>query len=1105
MPSGKPLKTVSETFEECQKGIHSHDKLVSGLRKTYEKFPSKDEFKEEFVNHLKFSMVIFRREAAVERTLDFAAKFITSFAADIESDSDREGKTTTSGEEQNFMLFMFDFLLLSHNANDRAVRFRVCQMLNKLLNSLGEDAQIDDELYNRIYQSMLQRLKDKCPMVRIQAVTALARLQDPEDAECPVITAYMYLLNHDPHFEVRRMILSCIAPSRKTLPALLERTRDVKEGVRKLAYTVLSEKVSIKSLTIEQRVKLLQDGLQDRSESVVDACSNKLLQSWLRTFAGNILEVLHALDVEYNTQVGEMALKVIFKKAEDNSLIKDFDLLDENHVIPSDKLDSEAVLYWKCMCAHFTSLEVRGEEQMDKVLPSVSDFCDYIHTYMKKIKPRALNETEIERALEQEFVSAQLLKIASLMDMSDEVGRKKMDELTRELMLSPNIPASLVEHLATIFNKINTSNEIKVSAMAEIISDIREPISLVETSISDDEIRQREIKLAGVKMELNVAKDELEETVSKQDFERAAELKQRIEELEMTRESLLEETMNKTVAQEVRTEKTDAVTLFKCLTISSEILKSITMKELNPTLVTLMDTLVVPCIKNEDTSVRNMAVQSLGLACLLNKDYALKHLLLFVQIWQIDHEFIQTTALKVILDLLLTFGFEALQISTSKTSVGEEEEEEEVEECEDGENKDEEQKTGTPLNSILAILTKQLDSESPDLRTFAAEGIAKLLLAGRIASPKLLSRLLLLWYNPTTEDDTRLRQSLAIFFNMYAFADRSHQESFEEAFLPTLQTLFNAPMSSPLAEISDSNVAQFLVHLTDFRNLKQDAQQQNMQETSVHDSLSIKICNSVLADPASPGVRILCRTLNLLHITMTNQSLIRDLQTLANKMIRDSDDKVNRNILKKFVKKMEDKMQDADESAVDGEEEEREAEASMVEKTDIEDKENREVETEENTEDEQPNQKKPDDTAAGCNRLKETTETEPSFKTPAVPRSKGRSKKTPATKGKASKAKQSKKDSLPDEEEETQPARESGKKTRGSRRNKTAASESQERFTCDSAEKQVTQEEKQKTRSSKKKIQTLTFSSDSEDGSPLVKPKRNARILKVLNYNDESD
>lgn len=45
------------------------------------------------------------------------------------------------------------------------------------------------------------------------------------------------------------------------------------------------------------------------------------------------------------------------------------------------------------------------------------------NSYIKKMKPRALNETELERALEQEFVSAQLLKIAGLMDMSDEVGR----------------------------------------------------------------------------------------------------------------------------------------------------------------------------------------------------------------------------------------------------------------------------------------------------------------------------------------------------------------------------------------------------------------------------------------------------------------------------------------------------------------------------------------------------------------------------------------------------------------------------------------------------------------------------------------------------------
>lgn len=63
------------------------------------------------------------------------------------------------------------------------------------------------------------------------------------------------------------------------------------------------------------------------------------------------------------------------------------------------------------------------------------------------------------------------------------------------------------------------------------------------------------VQLAGLKVELNMAKDELEDTINKQDFSKAAELKQKIEDLEMTRESLLEETMNKTVVQEVRTEK----------------------------------------------------------------------------------------------------------------------------------------------------------------------------------------------------------------------------------------------------------------------------------------------------------------------------------------------------------------------------------------------------------------------------------------------------------------------------------------------------------------------------------------------------------------------
>ena len=50
-------------------------------------------------------------------------------------------------------------------------------MLNRLLKLLGDDAEIDDELYQKIFDNMLERLKDKVAEIRAQAVTSLQRLQ----------------------------------------------------------------------------------------------------------------------------------------------------------------------------------------------------------------------------------------------------------------------------------------------------------------------------------------------------------------------------------------------------------------------------------------------------------------------------------------------------------------------------------------------------------------------------------------------------------------------------------------------------------------------------------------------------------------------------------------------------------------------------------------------------------------------------------------------------------------------------------------------------------------------------------------------------------------
>ena len=60
---------------------------------------------------------------------------------------------------------------------------------------MPENAQIDDDLFDKINEAMLVRLKDKIPNVRIQAVLALSRLQDPKDDECPVVNGTYNSLN----------------------------------------------------------------------------------------------------------------------------------------------------------------------------------------------------------------------------------------------------------------------------------------------------------------------------------------------------------------------------------------------------------------------------------------------------------------------------------------------------------------------------------------------------------------------------------------------------------------------------------------------------------------------------------------------------------------------------------------------------------------------------------------------------------------------------------------------------------------------------------------------------------------------------------------------
>lgn len=63
-----------------------------------------------------------------------------------------------------------------------------------------------------------------------------------------------------------------------------------------------------------------------------EVVQKQLIQAWLRLAEGNILELLHRLDVESCPEVGTTALNAMFSLSSPSELIKNVSDLDDRYV-----------------------------------------------------------------------------------------------------------------------------------------------------------------------------------------------------------------------------------------------------------------------------------------------------------------------------------------------------------------------------------------------------------------------------------------------------------------------------------------------------------------------------------------------------------------------------------------------------------------------------------------------------------------------------------------------------------------------------------------------------------------------------------------------------
>lgn len=73
-----------------------------------------EKFYEEFIRLVKYFLIVFKREPAVERAIDFISKFSTSLqtsASGEEKDSEKSNSSAAEQDMHPFLLKLFRFLL----------------------------------------------------------------------------------------------------------------------------------------------------------------------------------------------------------------------------------------------------------------------------------------------------------------------------------------------------------------------------------------------------------------------------------------------------------------------------------------------------------------------------------------------------------------------------------------------------------------------------------------------------------------------------------------------------------------------------------------------------------------------------------------------------------------------------------------------------------------------------------------------------------------------------------------------------------------------------------------------------------------------------------
>lgn len=771
---------------------------------------------------------------------DLVIKFVAAYSAYAQDQfrksarlqQQRDGDDDDEEEEDTpanrFVNKLIKHLMCGFGAKDKNVRLRCCQSVALLISGLES---IDDDLYGKLKTALLGRASDKEPSVRVQAIIALAKLQGGEEEEIEVgvgpendkrldVAAILIrLLRHDPSAEVRRAALFNLSPNAESLPYILERLRDVDTINRRCLYlgslsnAVVNAPDSQVTVGAEQWSTIIKTGLGEREPSVVRA-TKKLIGSWINADGGKdeAERILSRFNVIKDPEAASMALEAAFEVCP--ALLDTISFNDDFW----QGLTPEKALIARTFAKHCKTLGAAGERRMEETMPLVTALAFRTQAAWGKLveELEIAQETDTDNELAilaSESIVQSLLHVSMTLDYGDEIGRRKMFGLVRELVSHSLFSEHLINDCLDVLRKLSAGQKDFIRIIVEIAQEMEDVEVADFTEEQDQDSEEEDAAQIDAELQGSGSAAAARREAKMSDEERAQQSK---------------------------------IDTRRLIIIRGMLERIVGAMQENTAMHGIISELIAPAVgPNKDDTVREQGLICLGLWCLLDARWAQQTFGLFLQEMEQAKGAVQLAATRVVFDNLTAHGITYLCQPQIQQAGGDQKAE------------------ATVHEQLLDFLLGLLEAEDDDLQAIAAEGMAKLMLNGMVEDDDALRSLVLVYMSPETSGNQQLRQCLSYFLPVYCYSSSACQRRLQRVILPTLNVLTEVydEREDEQEMVTPLQVGMQLLDWSDPTKALYSA-----KDVTIHMDVGVKLLRALFTKEGKEDRKVLCQLLGRLSL-----------------------------------------------------------------------------------------------------------------------------------------------------------------------------------------------------------------------------------------------